>query len=74
MKKMLITGGSQGIGLELAKAFAKDGNALFLVAKEDGLLPLAIENLKKDYFQFDCQIKNKLKTRLNISRKHPLLV
>jgi len=33
MKKMLNTGGSQGIGLELAKAFAKDGNALFLVAK-----------------------------------------
>lgn len=49
MKKMLITGGSQGIGFELAKAFAKEGNALFLVAKEDGLLPLAIENLKKDF-------------------------
>lgn len=49
MKKILITGGSQGIGLELAKAFAKDGNDLFLVAKEDGLLPKAIENLKKDY-------------------------
>ena len=46
---MLITGGSQGIGLELAKAFAREGNALFLVAKEDGVLPLAIENLKKDF-------------------------
>ena len=46
---MLITGGSQGIGLELANAFAREGNALFLVAKEDGLLPLAIENLKKDF-------------------------
>ena len=49
MKKILITGGSQGIGFELARSFAKEGKDLFLVAKEDGLLPKAIQSLKKEY-------------------------
>ncbi|MFM7089548.1 MAG: SDR family NAD(P)-dependent oxidoreductase [Bacteroidota bacterium] len=49
MRKILITGGSQGIGLELAHAFAKIGDDLFLIAKEDGLLPEIIERLKKEY-------------------------
>ena len=55
MNKILITGGSQGIGFELARAFAKEGKSLFLVAKEDGLLPKAIENLQKEYPQLSVQ-------------------
>jgi short-subunit dehydrogenase len=55
MKRMLITGASQGIGLELARAFAKEGNSLFLVAKKDGLLPQAITKLQEEFPQLSVQ-------------------
>ena len=41
----LITGASKGIGLELAKLFAKDGYSLVMVARSNDLL----EKLFKKY-------------------------
>ena len=48
-KFTLITGGSEGIGFELAKLFAKDNNNIFLVARSNDKLNKAKEYLKKNY-------------------------
>lgn len=42
----LITGGSAGIGFELAKCFAKDGNNLIIVGRDRDKLDKAKEDLK----------------------------
>lgn len=42
----LITGGSSGIGYELAKLFAKDGHNLILAARDEAALSKAAEELK----------------------------
>lgn len=44
----LITGGSSGIGLELAKLFAKDGHNLILTARHEADLMSAAAEIKKD--------------------------
>ncbi len=49
MKKALITGGSSGIGLELAKLFAADGYDLLLVAKPAAELEAAQLTLMLQY-------------------------
>lgn len=51
-KYTLITGGSQGIGLELAKHFAKDGNNLIIVARDKDRLDTI-----KSKFEYEYQIK-----------------
>lgn len=48
-KFTLITGGSEGIGFELAKLFAKDNNNIFLVARNNDKLVDAKEYLKNNY-------------------------
>ncbi len=45
-KNVLITGGSDGIGLELAKIFAKNGYNLILVARKKDELEKAAEKIK----------------------------
>jgi hypothetical protein len=45
----LITGGTSGIGYELAKCFAKDGHNLILVARSTEGLQTASEELKQQY-------------------------
>jgi short-subunit dehydrogenase len=45
----LVTGGSKGIGLELAKQFARNGHDLVLVARSAADLHLAAEKLERDY-------------------------
>ena len=45
MKKIIITGGSDGIGLELAKLLAQNGNQLLLVARNKEKLEKAIATL-----------------------------
>jgi short-subunit dehydrogenase len=47
--RALITGSSSGIGLELAKIFAKNGNDLVLVALEKDLLTVIREELINDW-------------------------
>lgn len=45
----LITGASKGIGLELAKLFAKDGYSLVMVARSNDLLEKLKEEFTKEY-------------------------
>ena len=50
MKKFtLITGGASGLGLELAKLFAKDGNNIFLVSSNQNNLDKAKIELLEEY-------------------------
>ncbi len=49
MRRALITGASGGIGLELAKLFAKDKYSLILVARDDAKLKSISEDFKKQY-------------------------
>ena len=44
---VLVTGGSGGIGYELAKRFARDGHRLVLVARDEERLALAAAELEK---------------------------
>lgn len=48
-KYTLITGGTKGIGLELAKLFAKDKNNLIIVARNLSELKTTKENLEKEF-------------------------
>jgi short-subunit dehydrogenase len=48
-KHALITGGTSGIGLELAKLFAKDGYDLSIVARDEEELASAASLLKTEY-------------------------
>jgi short-subunit dehydrogenase len=48
-KCVLITGGTSGIGLELAKLFAQDGYDLLLVARDEGELSDTAALLKKNH-------------------------
>lgn len=49
MKNVLITGASTGIGLELAKVFAKNGYNLFLVARNEEKLKEIASNLSSSF-------------------------
>lgn len=46
-KLALVTGGSSGIGLELARCFAKDGHRLVIVAKDEAKLARAAAQLRE---------------------------
>ncbi|MBY0755957.1 SDR family oxidoreductase [Clostridium sardiniense] len=48
-KYTLITGGTKGIGLELAKLFAKDRNNLIIVARKEDELKIVKEKLEKKF-------------------------
>lgn len=49
MKKVLITGGSEGIGLAFAEEYAKQGCQLYLIARNPAKLNAAKEDLEKRY-------------------------
>lgn len=49
LKFSLITGGASGLGLELAKLFAKNGNNLFLVSSNPENLDKAQKELQENY-------------------------
>ena len=48
-KSVLITGGTSGIGLELARLFARDGYKLVIVARDEAELASAAERIKDEY-------------------------
>lgn len=48
-KYTLITGGSEGIGFELAKLFAKDKNNIILAARNEEKLLKAKDEIEKEY-------------------------
>src|SRR5438105_2344041 len=45
----LITGASSGIGLDLARLFAKDGHDVILVARSEGKLREVAAGLERDF-------------------------
>lgn len=45
---VLVTGGSRGIGLELARRFADDGHPLVLAARDEGALEAARRELEEE--------------------------
>lgn len=49
MDAVLITGATSGIGLELAKLFAKDGNNLVIVARNSTELATTVDVLKQQH-------------------------
>jgi uncharacterized protein len=49
IKNVLITGGSGGIGCELAKLFARDGHNLILVARSSGKLAQFADELQRQF-------------------------
>ncbi len=49
MNNVLITGASSGIGLELARLFARDGNNLVIVARREELLNKIAGELNSDF-------------------------
>jgi hypothetical protein len=48
-KNVLITGGSSGIGFELARVFLKDGGKLILVSSNEEKLSSAADSLEKEF-------------------------
>ena len=46
-KVVLITGASQGMGFEIAKAFSMQGAKVFLVSRNKQKLKIAVNNIKK---------------------------
>jgi 3-dehydrosphinganine reductase len=47
-KNVVITGGSYGLGLEIARAYLKEGANVFTIARNKEKLDASIEDLKKD--------------------------
>lgn len=51
----LITGASTGIGFELARILAREGNNLILVAKSSERLKLAADKIRKEFPSIQCE-------------------
>lgn len=65
MKKVLITGASKGIGLELAKAFAKKRHALYLIARDLKKLKKLKSEIKEINPELPCYILSFDLSKLN---------
>lgn len=65
MKKVLITGASRGIGLELAKEFARKNHALYLLARDSKKLKKLKIEIKKISPNLPCYILSFDLSKLN---------
>lgn len=67
--KVLITGGSQGIGLAIAKELHNNGHDLFLVARDSGRLNEVVSALKErtDGFACDLADSSQIKALINFA-------
>ena len=73
-KKVLITGGSSGIGLSLAKLMSKDGHTVTTVARNyDNQSPNEIEQLSLDLSKVD-QLSEYLKGNEKLKKAFDILV
>lgn len=70
---VLITGGNKGIGLALAKTFAKNGHPLVLVGKDASALYRARDMLKNDYHVPVSLIQRDLTKKENVQAVYTLL-
>ncbi|WP_338869437.1 SDR family oxidoreductase [Spirosoma sp. SC4-14] len=62
-KTVIITGGSRGLGLELARAFAEEGAHVAICARDEDELERARQDLRMrghDIFTYACDITSKL--------------
>jgi len=50
-KRIMITGAAQGIGLAIAKAFAREGASLFLIDRDEALLQEETAKLKDEGYR-----------------------
>lgn len=69
--KVLITGGTSGIGLELAKAFKERGNKVIVLGRDQAKLEAA-ENLGFQTIQCDLEKQDSIEQAVNfIENNHP---
>ena len=54
-KRVLVTGGSQGLGFSIARAFGKQGAKVILWARDSERLRTAVERLHEDQIEASCE-------------------
>jgi 3-oxoacyl-[acyl-carrier protein] reductase len=65
-KVVMITGGSQGLGLSLAKKIAKEGSKLILIAQREELLKKAKKDVELEggeVFFYSCDIRDLIQVK-----------
>ena len=76
----LITGGSEGIGFELAKLFAKDKNNLILVARNKEKLLKVQRDIEKEFnnkvliIDLDLSVDNSCEKLFDFVEKNNIVV
>jgi NAD(P)-dependent dehydrogenase (short-subunit alcohol dehydrogenase family) len=57
-KVIFLTGGSMGIGFECAKAYAREGATVVIVASSEGQVEQAAKQLRTDHLGIVCDVSN----------------
>jgi NAD(P)-dependent dehydrogenase (short-subunit alcohol dehydrogenase family) len=67
-KVIFLTGGSTGIGLDCAKAYAAEGAKVALVARNEALAAQAANDLGPDHLGFSCDVSKDADVKSAIER------
>lgn len=70
-KKIIITGGSSGIGLQMAKKFTQSGAKVIITGRNEGKLQTAIEEIGADYCKYlvwDISEISSIKEKLSMAK------